>query len=126
MARRKGASGRSRRRRRAGPDHGGGDKGDLVSTYGETEIELICGTLLWSGGEPGSVERRRRGDGDYVREPPSGLRELAECSGVEREKRTWSAALCQDNGNFLSPAGSYTRHLPGWIKAVKRGQTFNS
>jgi hypothetical protein len=33
--RRKGASGRGRRRRRAGADHGGGDRGDLASTYGE-------------------------------------------------------------------------------------------
>lgn len=88
-ARRKGARGPGRRRRRAGADHGGGDRGDLASTYGETEIELTTmgtDTLLWSGDEPSSVERRRRGDGEYVREPPSGLQ-----SGVEREKQTWNS-----------------------------------
>lgn len=38
-------------------------------------------TLLWSGDEPSSVERRWRGDGEYVREPPSGLQSVVEWSG---------------------------------------------
>jgi hypothetical protein len=38
-------------------------------------------TLLWSGGEPSSVERRWCEDGEYVRELPSGLQSVVEWRG---------------------------------------------
>jgi hypothetical protein len=49
--------------------------------------------LLWSGGEPGSVERRRRGDGEYVREPPSSLRSVVEWRGRSGRGQTGSIEL---------------------------------
>jgi hypothetical protein len=88
-ARRMGAGERGRRRKRAGPDHGGGDKGgsgEHVWGDGDRVDHDGCGHL--------AMERRRAWLRRAAVPRGWGVCEgaalwIKECGVVEREKRTW-------------------------------------